>query len=270
MQPAFVTTAGPSAGRTGYRATTIDPGAHTVTATTPGGGTITLGYDRLVIGTDAVPARPPIAGLDDGVHVLHTMGDTFALLDSLNARQARTAIIVGAGYIGLEGPGAARHQVKCPRFRLVVTVRAFVGLDRLPVSARPWYPCRASFLPAPDPVEVGDKFRLRRLRAQESAGDRAPSRTANPYHQDPRARPWHHPDRTGEASGTMRVGCIDRLRRQITATTASWRLSTESPAPPTEPRGAHRPAHRCRPRSGDSVEVGEASTGSTLRWCERT
>lgn len=223
------------------------------------------------------------------------MGDTVALLDSLNARQARTAIIVGAGYIGLEGPGAARHQVKfgtvgpahrkqggdltefrersrraCPRFRLVVTVRAFVGLDRLPVSARPWYPCRASFLPAPDPVEVGDKFRLRRLRAQESAGDRAPSRTANPYHQDPRARPWHHPDRTGEASGTMRVGCIDRLPRQITATTASWRLSTESPAPPTEPRGAHRPAHRCRPRSGDSVEVGEASTGSTLRWCERT
>nr|BFE58318.1 hypothetical protein GCM10020063_028440 [Dactylosporangium thailandense] len=37
-----------------------------------------VGYDRLVIGTGAAPAIPPIVGLDrlgpdDGVHVLHTM-----------------------------------------------------------------------------------------------------------------------------------------------------------------------------------------------------
>jgi NADPH-dependent 2,4-dienoyl-CoA reductase/sulfur reductase-like enzyme len=46
--------------------------------------------------------RPPIDGLDlAGVHVLHTMGDTFALHQAL-AAGARSAIIVGGGYIGLE------------------------------------------------------------------------------------------------------------------------------------------------------------------------
>jgi NADPH-dependent 2,4-dienoyl-CoA reductase/sulfur reductase-like enzyme len=55
-----------------------------------------------VIGTGAVPVRPPIDGLDlDGVHVLHTMADTFALHQALTSG-ARSAVIVGGGYIGLE------------------------------------------------------------------------------------------------------------------------------------------------------------------------
>lgn len=90
-----------------HRATAIDPNSHTVTVTTPAGNTTDMAYDRLIIGTGAVPARPPITGLDrlgptDGVHVLHTMGDTFAVQRTLDQRQARSAVIVGAGYIGLE------------------------------------------------------------------------------------------------------------------------------------------------------------------------
>ena len=66
-----------------------------------------LEYDALVVGTGAVPVRPPITGLDtlgaaDGVHLLHTMGDTFALTGSLERIAPRTALIVGAGYVGLE------------------------------------------------------------------------------------------------------------------------------------------------------------------------
>ena len=66
-----------------------------------------LGYDKLVIGTGAVPVRPPISGLDalgpgDGVHLLHSMGDTFAVMATLEQAAPGSAVIVGAGYIGLE------------------------------------------------------------------------------------------------------------------------------------------------------------------------
>lgn len=75
-----------------------------------GGAPAELPYDALVVGTGAVSARPPIDGLTgpdalgphDGVHLLHSMGDTFALMDSLTQRDPKTAVIIGAGYIGLE------------------------------------------------------------------------------------------------------------------------------------------------------------------------
>jgi pyruvate/2-oxoglutarate dehydrogenase complex dihydrolipoamide dehydrogenase (E3) component len=40
-------------------------------------------------------------GPADSMHAMHTMTDTFALTTQL-ARQPETALIVGAGYIGLE------------------------------------------------------------------------------------------------------------------------------------------------------------------------
>jgi NADPH-dependent 2,4-dienoyl-CoA reductase/sulfur reductase-like enzyme len=84
-----------------HTAQAIDPAGRQVTVTSQH-GECQLGYDRLVIGTGAVPVRPPIDGLDlDGVHVLHTMGDTFALHQALTVG-ARSAVIVGGGYIGLE------------------------------------------------------------------------------------------------------------------------------------------------------------------------
>jgi hypothetical protein len=66
-----------------------------------------LPHDELVVGNGAVPVLPPIDGLDefgveDGVRLLHSMGDTFALTASLDRIQPKTALIVGAGYVGLE------------------------------------------------------------------------------------------------------------------------------------------------------------------------
>ena len=69
-------------------------------------GERSIGYDKLVIGTGAVSVRPPIHGLTgphlDGVHLLHSMGDTFELMQALEQRAPKTALIVGAGYIGVE------------------------------------------------------------------------------------------------------------------------------------------------------------------------
>lgn len=69
-----------------------------------------MSYDELIVGTGAVPVRPPITGLDgpdalgpaDGLHLLHTMGDTFAVMRTLEEKAPVSALIVGAGYIGLE------------------------------------------------------------------------------------------------------------------------------------------------------------------------
>jgi len=61
-----------------------------------------IDYDRLVIATGAVPARPPIPGIEQpGVHLLHSMDDASGVQDALSAG-ARSAVIVGAGYIGVE------------------------------------------------------------------------------------------------------------------------------------------------------------------------
>ena len=85
----------------------IDVAARKLAVTGPDGGEELIGYDQLVIGTGAVPVRPPIGGLDtlgpgDGVHLLHSMGDTFALMGTLEQGAPASAVIVGAGYIGLE------------------------------------------------------------------------------------------------------------------------------------------------------------------------
>jgi NADPH-dependent 2,4-dienoyl-CoA reductase/sulfur reductase-like enzyme len=85
-----------------HTARAIDPTAKQVTVTDPASVDHQLGYDQLVIATGAAPVRPPIDGLDlPGVQVLHTMGDTFTLHQAL-AAGARSAVIVGGGYIGLE------------------------------------------------------------------------------------------------------------------------------------------------------------------------
>ncbi len=90
--------------------TGIDVAGHRLRLRNPGGCEEVMTYDRLVVGTGAVPVRPPIDGLAgpdalgpaDGVHLLHSMGDTFGLQRGLEDRQPATAVIVGAGYVGLE------------------------------------------------------------------------------------------------------------------------------------------------------------------------
>jgi NADPH-dependent 2,4-dienoyl-CoA reductase/sulfur reductase-like enzyme len=85
----------------------IDVPGRKLIVTGPDGAEDVLAYDQLVIGTGAVPARPPITGLDklgpaDGVHLLHSMDDTFGVMRTLDDTVPDSAVIVGAGYVGLE------------------------------------------------------------------------------------------------------------------------------------------------------------------------
>lgn len=60
-------------------------------------------YDKLVIATGARPIRPAMPGVDaPGVHGVQTLDDGQALLDSLARARGRRAVVVGAGYIGVE------------------------------------------------------------------------------------------------------------------------------------------------------------------------
>ncbi|MFF3314094.1 FAD-dependent oxidoreductase [Streptomyces sp. NPDC003035] len=61
------------------------------------------GFDKLVIATGARPLRPPLPGIDaPGVHGVQTLDDGQALLDSLERTEGGRAVVVGAGYIGVE------------------------------------------------------------------------------------------------------------------------------------------------------------------------
>ena len=89
--------------RLAHQATEVDPIARSVMVATPGGRRRRFEYDRLIIATGAVPARPSIEGLDlPGVFFLRSMADGFALQQYLADREPQSAAIVGSGYIGME------------------------------------------------------------------------------------------------------------------------------------------------------------------------
>jgi NADPH-dependent 2,4-dienoyl-CoA reductase/sulfur reductase-like enzyme/rhodanese-related sulfurtransferase len=74
------------------------------------GTTYEMGYDALVLATGADPIVPPLPGLGrPQVRTLRTVPDADVLRDLL-ARGASRAVVVGAGFIGLETVEAFRHR----------------------------------------------------------------------------------------------------------------------------------------------------------------
>jgi NADPH-dependent 2,4-dienoyl-CoA reductase/sulfur reductase-like enzyme len=79
---------GVSALRTGERSLELDDGS-------------TVRFDKLLIATGAWPRRPDIPGFDHpNVFTLRTLDNSQAIRDT--ARDARQAVVVGAGFIGME------------------------------------------------------------------------------------------------------------------------------------------------------------------------
>lgn len=89
--------------RTENEALSIDPAAKSVTVRRKDGSTYTEHYDRLLLSPGASPVRPPLEGIDtEGIFTLRNVEDTDRIKAYMNSHDIRSAVVVGAGFIGLE------------------------------------------------------------------------------------------------------------------------------------------------------------------------
>lgn len=65
-----------------------------------------IGYEKLLLATGSSPKKPNLPGVDlHGVHMLRTVDDSMAIKEGLQS--GKSAVMVGAGYIGMEVGSAA-------------------------------------------------------------------------------------------------------------------------------------------------------------------
>ena len=90
--------------RTETEAVKVDPENKKVTAVHVKTGEETeFTYDKLVISVGASPVRPPIDGCDlDNVFFVRTPEDAIKIREAVDTGKIKNAVVVGAGYIGLE------------------------------------------------------------------------------------------------------------------------------------------------------------------------
>ncbi len=98
--------------RTRHDVTEVDPSARTVAVRDlDGGGTFTDHYDHLVLATGVSPVVPALPGVGSaGVFTVRTMRDARALRDWIEDREVARAVVVGAGFIGLEMVEQLMHR----------------------------------------------------------------------------------------------------------------------------------------------------------------
>jgi len=107
--------------RVGAEVTAIDPKSQEITVReVDSGRTYVLGYDALALCPGASPVRPPLPGIDHpAVEVLRRIGDMDRIKSRVDAalaaqkggrRDTVHAVVVGAGYIGLEMAENLHHR----------------------------------------------------------------------------------------------------------------------------------------------------------------
>lgn len=69
----------------------------------PTGNVYTEQYDKLILSPGAAPIRPPIPGIESSrIFTLRNIPDMDRITEFINAHKPMKAVVVGAGYIGLE------------------------------------------------------------------------------------------------------------------------------------------------------------------------
>lgn len=89
--------------RTENEVTFIDKKRKKVTIRQKSGDIYEESYDKLLISTGASPVRPPLPGIDlSGIFTLRNVTDTDQIKEYIHSHAPRKAVIIGAGFIGLE------------------------------------------------------------------------------------------------------------------------------------------------------------------------
>ncbi len=89
--------------RTQSEVVAVHPTKKTVDIRTSDGKTYTEHYDKLLLSPGASPVRPPLPGIDnEGIFTLRNVNDTDAIKGYLQQHKVKRAVIIGAGFIGLE------------------------------------------------------------------------------------------------------------------------------------------------------------------------
>ncbi len=89
----------------------IDRNARQVTVRRKDGTEYQEAYDKLVLSPGADPLRPPIPGINDEcIFTLRNVPDTDAIQEFIKSRQVQHAVVVGAGFIGLEMTENLHHR----------------------------------------------------------------------------------------------------------------------------------------------------------------
>jgi len=90
--------------RTTTEVTGIDPSKKTVTALEQTTGRLyEESYDKLILSPGAEPIRPPLPGIaSEGIFTLRNVKDTDYIKSFVQQKHIKKAIVIGAGFIGLE------------------------------------------------------------------------------------------------------------------------------------------------------------------------
>lgn len=81
----------------------IDTIAKRVEVRRADGSTYAESFDKLLLSPGATPVRPPLEGIDsEGVFTLRNVDDTDRVKSYIASHKIKSAVIVGAGFIGLE------------------------------------------------------------------------------------------------------------------------------------------------------------------------
>lgn len=89
--------------RVGHEVVAIDTEAKNVTVRRADGSDYIESYDKLLLAPGAFAVRPPLPGIDsEGIFTLRNVDDTDKIKNYISLRPITHAVVVGAGFIGLE------------------------------------------------------------------------------------------------------------------------------------------------------------------------